>query len=257
MPVTAKPSGYTAGAATLRPNHLWMFDEGSGSTLTDKGSTGGKNLTIVGADWTTDATHGAILDFIAANFDYAHRTETGSEPVMGITTGFTVALILRVANTPAATEPMAAVSDVSVTNVFYQMGVNSTGDLIVTVRNTTSFNNNNAPTALDDDAWHLAVATFGDSTQSCSVDGANYESGTLAANINDAAIDTFAIGSRRETGSTYGDVKIAAAAVWINTELNTTQQTDLWNGGDVWTAMGVTTPVASTPTMGRCIYILP
>lgn len=251
MPVTAKPASYTAGAATLRPNHLWMFDEGSGTTLTDQGSTGGKNLTIVGADWTTDATHGPILDFIAANLDYAHLTETGSEPVMGISTGFTVALILRVLDTPAAIEPLMAVSDVSALNVYYGMSIDATGDITPAVRNTTALVDDNVTAAdLDDDVWHLAVLTIGDSTQSSSVDGAGYEAKTLAANINDAAIDTFAIGGRRTTSSSYADVKVAAAAVWVNALLSEAQQLSLWNSGDVWTAMGISEGLpASAPTI--------
>lgn len=33
MPVTAKPTSYTAGAATLRPNHLWMFQAVVGGSV--------------------------------------------------------------------------------------------------------------------------------------------------------------------------------------------------------------------------------
>jgi hypothetical protein len=219
-----------------------MIDEGAGTTLTDKGSTGSKDLTIVGADWTTDATHGPILDFIQANLDHAHRTETGSEPVMGITTACTIALICRVLDTPASAEVLAGVSDKSVDNVRYSMNIDATGDIMPAVCNTTSLVDDNATAAdLDDDVWHLAVFTFGDSTQSSSVDGAGYEAKTMAANINDAAIDVFAIGGRITTSSDFSDVKIAAAAVWVNTELSSAEQTSLWNTGDVWTAMGLST----------------
>ena len=154
MPVTAKPASYTAGAATLRPNHLWMFDEGSGTALTDIGSTGGKDLTIVGADWNVaEATHGTTLSFVEANSDYAHRTETGSEPVIGITTSFTVALLLK---TVDASRDMVGICDASGADAYFMGGADITPEQRWSVRNYAAV----SPTADDivgatfDTSWH-------------------------------------------------------------------------------------------------------
>lgn len=254
MPVSAKPTSYTAGAATLRPNHLWMFDEGAGTTLTDKGSTGGKNLTIVGADWNTaEATHTNTLSFVEANSDYAHRTETGAEPVMGITTSFTVAVLLK---TVEATKDMVGICDASNLDAYFMGGADGTPEQRWAVRDDAAA----TPTTSDivgatfDNAWHWCVWTFGNNAQSGSYDGTLYATRTLAGNVglaaNQALMDRFCIGGRISSSPAYADIEVAAVAVWVNTELSSAQQTSLWNSGDVWTAMGVTVATGH-PAMSR------
>ncbi len=250
MAILAKPTAYVVNTgATLCPNHLWMIDEGSGTSLADKGKTGGKTLTIVGADWTTDGTHGQTLNFVSANSDYAHRTETGSEPVMGITTAFSIVLVFKIAAAPAATQGLCGVADSGAPNVYYSGGISNAGPgrQQLQVRNTTALSNGIAGNNMSGNVWQVVIYTFGDSTQSGSLDGAGYGNSTLAANINDPAIDMFALGVRPTSAPLYGDIQIAAAGLYVNTELDSTQQANLYNSGDVWTAMGVT---ASTGQKG-------
>ena len=242
MPATAKPTGYTAGAATLRPHHLWMFDEGAGTSLVDKGSTGGKDLTIVGADWNVaEATHGTSLSFVEANSDYAHRTDTGSEPIMGITTSFTVAVLLK---TTEATKDMVGICDASGLDAYFMGGSDSTPEMRWSVRDDGTVNTaGDIVGATLDTSWHWCVWTFGNNAQTGSYDGTLYGSAAMTGNValaaNQALMDRFCIGGRISSSPAYADIEVAAAAVWVNTILDETQQLDLWNSGDVWTAMGV------------------
>jgi hypothetical protein len=253
MPVTAKPASYTAGAATLRPNHLWMFDEGSGTTLTDIGSTGGKDLTIVGADWATDGTHGPILSFVEANSDYAHRTETASEPVMGITTGFTVALLIK---TVEASKDMVGICDASGIDPFFMGGADITPEQRWSVRDdgAVSSTADDIVGATFNTSWHWCVWTFGTNAQTGSYDGTLYGSAALTGDValaaNQALLDRFCIGGRVSSSPAYADIEVGAAAVWVNTILSEAQQLSLWNSGDVWTAMGISEGLpAGTPTI--------
>ncbi len=63
MSITAKPADYTVNTGHAKcPQHLWMLDEGSGTTLADQGSGTALNMTLDNADmWGTDGSLGAIV----------------------------------------------------------------------------------------------------------------------------------------------------------------------------------------------------
>lgn len=251
MALTPKPLLYSVNTgAALCPDHLYMFDEGAGATLTDKGKVGGKNLTITGADWATDGTHGPILDFISANLDNVAITETA--PVLGVTSGLTAAVILRVAAEPVAAQPIVGLSNSAVLNVFYagQVGTFGNGRQQFQVRNTTSVVSSIVGNDIADDLWHLVVWTFAANSQTGSMNGAGYGTSASAAAIS-AAINKFSLGAKLNTSSEYADVKIAGCGVWVNTILSQTDQSDLFNGGNVWTAMGVNPAAVVSRLSGR------
>jgi hypothetical protein len=99
---------YTVNTAHAKcPDHLYLIDEASGSTLTDRGKTGGLNLTITNATWgTDDLTAGGgtspILTFDGTG-DYA-RSATNLTLAGGGTTLGNV-LIVAIFKTTNATPP--------------------------------------------------------------------------------------------------------------------------------------------------------
>ena len=78
MSITAKPTSYTVNTGHARcPDHLWMMDEGSGTTLVDQGKVGGLDITLQNADmWGTDTGDlgSAVVNFASATSRYARRT---------------------------------------------------------------------------------------------------------------------------------------------------------------------------------------
>lgn len=64
MAITAKPTGYTVNTGHAKcPDHLWMFDEGAGTSVADQGKGAALALTLDNADmWGVDGGGlGAII----------------------------------------------------------------------------------------------------------------------------------------------------------------------------------------------------
>ena len=73
MAITAKPTEYTVNTGhAYAPTHLWMCDEGSGTTVADQGTGTAQDMTLQNADmWGTDGTLGAKIGCISATSRYA------------------------------------------------------------------------------------------------------------------------------------------------------------------------------------------
>jgi hypothetical protein len=108
-----KPASYTVNTVHAKcPDHLYMIDEGSGATLTDRGKTGGLNMTITNSTWTTDdLTAGGgtspVLQ-LDGTTDYARTAASFS-----MTSNLLVVAIYRreTASTPSGTEYVVDVAN--------------------------------------------------------------------------------------------------------------------------------------------------
>lgn len=78
MSITAKPTAYSVNTGHAKcPDHLWMLDEASGTTLVDQGKVGGLDLTLQNADmWGTDSGDlgSTVINCASATSRYARRT---------------------------------------------------------------------------------------------------------------------------------------------------------------------------------------
>jgi hypothetical protein len=118
MAVTAKPPSYTVNTGHAKcPDHLWMCDEGTGTTLTDKGKSGSlQNLTWTNSggnlSWVVDGTHGNCMRLGDSNTtDFAGVTSN-----MGITAGTGSGLLVMIGRWNSTTNPSATCTLLSIGN---------------------------------------------------------------------------------------------------------------------------------------------
>jgi hypothetical protein len=94
------PDVDTVGGIAEDLSHWWMMNEGSGTSVDDKGS-GANNGTISGADWIDAADPDTGLDFISANSD---KVDLASNITIG-TNDFTVIAKVKIDATLNDTDP--------------------------------------------------------------------------------------------------------------------------------------------------------
>lgn len=207
MPISAKPSVYTVDtAATHCPDHLWLMDEGSGTTLTDRGKTGGLDLAITGADWTTDATHGPVLDFVLANTDY-----TQNDSVSGLSGTHTFGVVVY-ASAGSVTRTIASLCNSADFDQYVLMTMLGNESFEVSSRYNSTQVNNNAGADLPQNVWSFAAFRFSDTTIDWSLDGSAWDVLGVSHSGLLAAINRLTLGYRNTTspGSPYDDPMCAA-----------------------------------------------
>jgi len=258
MAITARPASFTLNAgATYYPDHLWMFtttdyNGGAGTTVADQ--IGTADLTITGADWQTDGTHGPYLQFVAANSDVATYTNGASEPVFGITTGFTVGVLFR-QSTSVTTEGIAFIYTSDQGDGKYGFASSSAGNISVQGHDdggTLVARTGAGYPQLDSGNWVWTMVSFDNASAQAYLGDAATGTTDATATLNASQMDSFGLGAVLDAGPAQflsGD--IAAVAVWANTVYNTTQLSAIYNSGDPWSPIGV---IASSNT-GRLMML--
>lgn len=238
MAISAKPTSYSVNTgATHCPDRLYMMDEGSGTTLVNKGKTAGYNLTFgattgAGPDWIADGTHTMVLDFILANEDYAEATVSGLSGVqtIGIITKPTAGTANR---TAAGLFDNTQIDRYAIMNwrsdEFYQVG--SRFD------DTQSNSATNGSATGDWDFWVLRCS---DTALDWSLNGSAFATNVVARTGMIAAMNTFALGRKSvSTPSAWYDDPICAAMWWHGSKSDA-DISAIYNSGDLWTQLGVT-----------------
>ncbi len=214
MTIAAKPPSYTVNTgATHCPNHLWMMDEASGTTLTDRGSTGGYNLTLSdtaagsGPEWASDGTHGPVLQFVAANGDRANYSS-----VSGLSGTQTLGLIVKgTAGTGART--IVSLTDPSVLNKYVSMVYQGDEDLEVLSRWTT-LETANTSTDLTT-AWDFVALRFSDTSVDWSLNGSAFTTLAVTATGRAAGITRVSLGALDySTPANFWDDQMCASMWW-------------------------------------------
>lgn len=211
MAITAKPSTYNVDTAHAHcPDHLWMMDEASGTSLTDRGKTAGYDLTFgattgTGPDWTTDATHGPILNFVLANADFAEADFTAGlsgTHVIGVITKPTTGTTARVA---------ASVCDSSQIDRYALLTWRADEKLEVSSRFDDT-QSNSATTGTASGGWDLFLIRFSDTKLDWSLNGSAWATNTVTRTGLVASLNRFTLGARRTTspGAYYNDPMCAA-----------------------------------------------
>ncbi len=240
MTVAAKPATYTVNTAhTHCPDHLWMMDEGAGTTLTDKGKTGGKNLTLsatsgAGPDWVTDGTHGPVLDFVAANQDKA--TVTG---LSGLSGTHTFGIIVNAA-LGTAQRVIAGLSDPSQTDRYCELVYQGDEDLEAVVRFDDTVATNASTQALTHGSWDFVAIRMSDTIFDWSLNGSAWAAGSHSHAGMIAAFTAFALGYHNTSSPGNFWDELMCAAMWWKADKAVA---DIYGtvSGSSWTFMATTT----------------
>ncbi len=209
MTIAAKPSSYTVNTGqTHCPNHLWLIDEASGTDLIDKGSTGGYDMTITGADWATDGTHGPVLTFVAANLDHADYSS-----VSGLS-GTQVIGVVAKCTAGAGTRAFASVCDPTVVSR-HATGVMQ-GDEDIEALSRYNAAAVTCVTALQPTfGWDFLAYRFSDTTIDVSVNGGAWTTQAVSHSGMLAAVTRVTLGAlNHSTPANYWNDQICAAMWW-------------------------------------------
>jgi hypothetical protein len=186
------------------------MDEGSGTTLTDQGKTGGLTLTFAattgtGPDWTTDATHGPILDFVAANVDRA-----GNDTISGLSGTHVFGVIVK-GSAGAVKRAMVSLCDKDDLDRYVSLVYQGDEDVEAESRFDAALVTNTSTTDLTLD-WDFVAMRFSDTTIDWSLNGSAWSTQVVSHSGLLAVIDRLTLGYRETTspGSAWDDPMCAA-----------------------------------------------
>lgn len=230
MALSAKLTSYTVDTGdAMCPDHLYLLDEGSGTTAAD--SVGTLDLTLDSAGmWDTDATYGPILRFVSASSQKALSGNTFS-----VSSGMCVVFIARSAS---ATNPTVGqyLGGPGSTSAGIYGGVRfdlTTGYLTGVVDTGGSSNVRTVSTDYYDGTWRMYAmksndATAADGMTSLSINGAAWIDNGGTGDQNLAQYNRFALGcTPQQTPNSFLDGDVLAAYVY-------TDDYSAWN--DAWIA---------------------
>jgi hypothetical protein len=216
---TAKPSVYTidTGAAHY-PDHCWYFNEGTGSTVEDECGTGGDwDLTITGADWGTDGTHGDKLTFVAANTDRVQVTG-----LSGLSGSLAWCVIVKKTADPAAAQALANFGDSAAdTNIGTRVGTD--GRLIERWNSAgTGASGTGSYDLVAANSWQIVCGCGSDTDVWSSMQGGNKHTTAHSHAGLVASLDKFTIGAESDNTTNLPiDAEVIAAWVYLGDKDNT------------------------------------
>ena len=251
---TPKPNPHSLDAAeTHYPDHLYVITEESGSTVEDEGSATDADLTITGADWSTDAL-GPYLAFIDANSDIAENTTT----VSAFSGTVTICAIVRIngaQSTPS--ERFMQLADNSGTAQFTMQTTGGLGYLQSFAWDATTNNTSEGPPSITENVWNMVCARGSDSILDISVNGGAWdtEAHTLSGLFTN--VDAIALGCDTSTDAAgCADVDISAAWIYRSTKTDAHIST-IYNSGDPWPIIGVDPSSGPPPVAQRSQFQRP
>ena len=238
-----KPVSYTVDTAHAKcPDHLYLIDEGSGTTLNDRGSVGGLNLTLnTDSVWsTTDLTAGGgTSPCIILTNDYARNS--------GLSFSSSICFVALVKSTsatnPASSENIVSAAKSSNNTDFANLRLNTSGFVTSSYHDSVAAaTTKNGATDVYDNTWHLIAAKMYQSGAAVvcatSHDGAAWGTATGAGVTGLwSTLNRLCIGSHAGSSlSGYFAGEVAAVLVykddsasWDNTWIS-----EVYNSGDPW-----------------------
>ncbi len=242
MPISAKPPIYTVNTGhTHCPAHLYMMDEEAGTTLTDRGSVGVQNMTITGADWTTDATHGPILSFVQANTDYCSYTS-----VSGLSGTITAAVIV-LGQAGTSTRHLVGFGDNSQLDRYGTLAYQGNEVLANLIRFDNTVETFASAQALTHSDWDFVALRLSDTSIDWSLNGSAWTTNTPVASMAGlvASINTFRIGALANSTPASPFDKYMAAAMWWAGSKSDAEIAAI--AADPWQFLNTTLPTTLTP----------
>ena len=242
-----KPEPHTIDAGeTHYPHHLYVLNEGATSTTEDDGSSTDADLTITGADWSTDA-FGPYLQFIDANSDFAENSTT----VSAFTGTVTMCAVIRI-NGPQGTpsERFMQITDASAVNQLTMQTTGGLGYLQGFAWDATISNTSEGPPEVTDNEWNMVCVRGSDSILDISINGSAWDTESQGLTGMLTGIDTIALGGDRSTDAAgYADIDILAAWIYRATKTDANMVT-IYNAGDPWPVIGVD-PTSGPPPVAQ------
>jgi hypothetical protein len=232
MALSAKPTGYTVDSGhAYAPTHLWMCDEGTGTTIADQGTGTTQNMTLQNADmWGTDGTYGAKITCSAATSRYA----LGASGTLFTNSVCLIVIAESIANANADANE-------------YIMGYADTGSVgdrggILALNGAQTWQTDQYDDAGNnvqkthsgtfyDSSWHMLAMKFrnGTTTECCAV---SLDGGAWQVDGNDtitalAALDRYGLGIR-PTGTPSNGFDGHILAAWVYEDPTYTSLNDAW-----------------------------
>lgn len=214
MTISAKPTSYSVNTGHSHcPDHLYMMDEASGTTLTDKGKTGGYNLTLTdtaagsGPDWITDGTHGPVLDFVLANGDRASYSS-----VSGLS-GIQVIGVIATGNLGTVTRAMASVCDPTQLDRFAALVYQGDEDVEAASRFDATQQTSTSTQAMTT-GWDFVAFKFSDTTIEWSLNGSAWSALAVSHSGLLASITRFTLGALAHSSPTWFWDDSMCSAMW-------------------------------------------
>lgn len=252
---TEKPVSYTVNTGHVKcPDHLYLFDEGTGTNAADQGAVGGLDITLTDAAMrtTADLTAGGDMSPVIQcdnSPDYHGNSATG----LSVTSALCVVALVKPdsATNPAATETCVSAAVSSNTTEFLHCRFGTNGRLNAVYDDTVIAQINRESDATDfyDAAWHLvavkAYESGSDVLIRASVDGAAWSAATTGTGTTLPAFDRIAVGAHAGLYSVnefHGQV--AAVFVYLD---DSASWDDTWiaavyNAGDPWQFLSTAAP---------------
>jgi hypothetical protein len=232
---TPKPAVFAnVTSAAQYPDHCYFFNEGAGSTVEDECGVGGDlDLTITGADWGTDGTHGDKLSFVAANSDRAVATG-----ISGLT-AVTWCIVMHVAMDPAAAQTPIGFGDTAQnTSTETRIGTNGNLTRRAIQNGGTAANGTGSSDVVMAGGYNLVCGDSDDVNVAVNLNGGNRETTMHGFTGMMAALDKFTIGAENDTALTeYADIEVIAAWTYGSVKDNTARAA-IYNGGNPWIPIG-------------------
>ena len=232
MAITAKPTAYTVNAGhAYAPTHLWMCDEGTGTTIADQGTGTAHNMTLQNADmWGTDGSLGSMITAVASTSRYALGASgtlfTGSVCMVVLAKSTTNSnadaneYVIGCADTGAVGDRLGALA-VNGAQTSYVTATDAAANSVSVINAGTFYNS----------GWHMLAVKFrnGTSISCCAISldgGAWTNDGTASINAL-SALDRYGLGCRPASSpSQFFDGSILAA--WVYEDPTYTALDDSW-----------------------------
>jgi hypothetical protein len=247
---TAKPATPTFDTGeALFPDHCWMLTEGSGTSLNDacaeaRGTTQW-DLTITGADWAVDGTHGGRLDFVAANSDRAGITAITAPAV------HQMCFYAKKATDPGAAQSIYTFGDTSAdTNIGLRVG--TTGLLIsrVTLAGVAESDTNAFDWVANSGTNFQLICGGGSDTIIYGKGATTGLESTVTTTTVAAALDKFTIGCELDNTSAQICTDMNVIFAFMYTSAKTNGQLDTVAVANPWPVLGIDADAAPVVTVG-------
>ncbi len=243
---TAKPSSFSLNSgASYYPDHLWMINEGTGTTCEDL--VGTWDLTITGADWGTDGTHGPILTFLSSEAN--NRASYLSASFGG---AFSWGMILDIASAPGSAQVFFSAGDAAADT---NLGTGTTSAGLPQRRTKlagSATTGNSAGDIVADTGFSIIFGKGSDSNVSSALNDGAFGNSAHSSSGLVASLDQISFGCERDSSAgLFADMVLCAAWIKEGAEYSDADLDAIFNSGNPWPMLGVDPPGGSSTRKRR------
>ncbi|MFY4731341.1 hypothetical protein [Nitrospira sp. BLG_2] len=201
MSITAKPTSYTVNTGHAKcPDHLWLFNEGTGTTVADEGKGTALDLTLDNSDmWGTDGSLGSIISANSAG----PRKALSSTGTLASSSLVMVVLHKSASAVCAANEFPISAALSSAGGVYGGARYQTNEALDIVCDDGPNAVAAEFGTSTYDASWRMGAVKWKTNAYAVSVDGGAWVAGAGTVNYppSPTALDRFGIGCRAVTAA--------------------------------------------------------